>query len=47
MHSALDWLRRERGASDLSIMMVVGLPNSGKSSLINAFKMAAKKQGRL
>jgi hypothetical protein len=26
-------------------MMVVGLPNSGKSSLINAFKLSAKKHG--
>lgn len=28
-------------------MMVVGLPNSGKSSLINALKLAAKKQGNM
>lgn len=45
MRSALDWLKAERAASDLSIMMVVGLPNSAKSSLINAFKVAAKRQG--
>lgn len=45
MHSALDWLQRERTASELSIMLVVGLPNSGKSSLINALKLAAKKRG--
>lgn len=47
MHAALDWLKRERAASELSIMMVVGLPNSGKSSLVNALKLAAKRQGGL
>lgn len=45
MDSALEWLRRERAASELSIMLVLGLPNSGKSSLINACKLAATKQG--
>jgi ribosome biogenesis GTPase A len=45
MDSALEWLKKERAASELSIIMVVGLPNSGKSSIINAFKLAAKKQG--
>jgi hypothetical protein len=45
MLTALDWLKKERAASELSIMMVLGLPNSGKSSIINAFKLAAKKQG--
>lgn len=47
MHTALEWLQRERAASELSVMLVVGLPNSGKSSLINAFKLAAKKRGIL
>ena len=47
LHTALDWLQRERATSELSIMMVVGLPNSGKSSLINAFKLSSKKQGAL
>lgn len=45
MHVALEWLQRERAQSELSIMMVVGLPNSGKSSLINSLKLAARKQG--
>lgn len=46
MRAAVGWLERERANSELSIMLVVGLPNSGKSSLINALKLAAKAAGR-
>lgn len=45
LSTAVGWIERERVASELSIMMVVGLPNSGKSSLINALKLAARSTG--
>jgi predicted GTPase len=46
LDTAVGWVERERAQSQLSILMVVGLPNSGKSSLINALKMAARQAGR-
>jgi ribosome biogenesis GTPase A len=45
LRAAVGWIQRDRAASELSIMMLVGLPNSGKSSLINAFKLSAKAAG--
>jgi ribosome biogenesis GTPase A len=45
LRAAVGWIQRERAHSELSIMMLVGLPNSGKSSLINALKMSAKAAG--
>jgi ribosome biogenesis GTPase A len=45
LRTAVDWIQRDRSASELSIMLLVGLPNSGKSSLINALKMSAKAAG--
>ncbi|KAF8060483.1 SIN2 [Scenedesmus sp. PABB004] len=45
--AASGWLAAERSGCELSIMMVVGLPNSGKSSLINALKLAARSAGAL
>lgn len=48
LQEAVSWLAAERSStSDLSVMMVVGLPNSGKSSLINALKLAANTKGWL
>jgi hypothetical protein len=45
LRAAVGWIQRERAHSELSIMMLVGLPNSGKSSLINALKVSAKAAG--
>ena len=47
LHAACSWLQRERPRADLSLLMVLGLPNTGKSSLINALKLAAKQAGQL
>ncbi len=43
--SAVGWLKEERPTADVNIMMVVGVPNCGKSSIINALKVSAKSQG--
>jgi ribosome biogenesis GTPase A len=45
LRTAVGWIQRDRSQSELSIMLLVGLPNSGKSSLINALKAAAKAAG--
>lgn len=41
LSTATDWLHRDRPDSPLSLMLVVGVPNVGKSSLINAIKGTA------
>lgn len=45
LRTAVGWIQRERAQSELSVMLLVGLPNSGKSSLINGLKMAARATG--
>ncbi|KXZ41893.1 hypothetical protein GPECTOR_250g621 [Gonium pectorale] len=47
LDAALGWLRAERPQSDLSLILIAGMPNTGKSSLINALKRAAKRQDML
>eukprot|EP00775_Hariotina_reticulata_P004201 gene4201-4449_t len=47
LDTAIGWIERERAQSQLSILMVVGLPNSGKSSIINALKASARQAGVL
>uniref|UniRef100_A0A383VII8 CP-type G domain-containing protein n=1 Tax=Tetradesmus obliquus TaxID=3088 RepID=A0A383VII8_TETOB len=47
LRTAVGWIQRERAQSELSVMLLVGLPNSGKSSLINGLKMAARATGVL
>ncbi|KAF6264356.1 P-loop containing nucleoside triphosphate hydrolase protein [Scenedesmus sp. NREL 46B-D3] len=47
LRAAVGWIQRDRAQSELSIMLLVGLPNSGKSSLINALKASAKAAGVL
>ncbi|PNH10910.1 Ribosome biogenesis GTPase A [Tetrabaena socialis] len=44
LDAALSVLRAERASADLSLVLVAGLPNTGKSSLINALKRAAQRQ---
>lgn len=43
--SAVEWVSAERPQSSQSVMMVVGVPNAGKSSVINALKLAANARG--
>ncbi len=45
LDAALSWLSADRPNSDMSLVLVAGMPNTGKSSLINALKRAAQKQG--
>lgn len=45
LDAALSWLSADRPHSDMSLVLVAGMPNTGKSSLINALKRAAQKQG--
>lgn len=47
LDAALSWLSADRPHSDMSLVLVAGMPNTGKSSLINALKRAAQKQGLL
>ncbi|GLI65434.1 hypothetical protein VaNZ11_008799 [Volvox africanus] len=47
LDAALGWLQSERCNADLNLMMVTGAPNTGKSSLINALKRAAQREGLL
>ncbi|MEW5318931.1 MAG: hypothetical protein WDW38_010113 [Sanguina aurantia] len=47
LKEALEWLTAERTHADLSLMMVLGVPNVGKSSLINALKLCANSDGLL
>ncbi|GIL93277.1 hypothetical protein Vretimale_19666 [Volvox reticuliferus] len=47
LDAALGWLQSERCNTDLNLMMVAGAPNTGKSSLINALKRAAQREGLL
>jgi ribosome biogenesis GTPase A len=46
MAAIVEIIKSNRPKSLLSTVMVVGVPNCGKSSIINAMKVAAKKQGK-
>lgn len=47
MMAIVEAVKTKRAKSLLSTVMIVGVPNCGKSSIINAMKKAAKKQGGL
>lgn len=47
LDTCVSWLRDERPNADMSLMMVMGVPNCGKSSIINALKVASQRTGNL
>lgn len=47
LEAVREWLPNKQGQGEVYVMMVVGVPNVGKSTFINALKQHAHKQGLL